>query len=136
MRYLLDTNVVAEFTRPRADPVVLRRVEEAEADSVIAAITWQELTFGLLRLPAGRRRDALSEWLQSVGDRYRILPYDREAADWHGRERARLVGAGRPMPEPDGQIAAIAATRMLTLVTRNVRDFTSYRDLAVESWWD
>jgi predicted nucleic acid-binding protein len=46
------------------------------------------------------------------------------------------VAQGRPMPFADGQIAAIAATNGLVLVSRNRSDFLAYRDLATENWFD
>ncbi len=61
-----------------------------------------------------------------------ILPYDELAADWHARERVRL--AAQPPPFADGQIASIAATRDLTLVTANVADFERFEGLRVEDW--
>lgn len=63
-----------------------------------------------------------------------ILPYDEAAADWHARERARLVAAGRTPPLLDGQIAAVAAVNDLVLVTSNVRDFRGFDGLRIEDW--
>jgi tRNA(fMet)-specific endonuclease VapC len=63
-----------------------------------------------------------------------ILPYDADAADWHAAERARLAFAGRVPPFVDGQIAAIAVTRGLTLVTANVADFRPFAGLTVIDW--
>ena len=53
--------------------------------------------------------------------------WNQRAADWHARERARLEATGTPPPLADGQIAAIAATNDLLLVTRNVEDFRVQR---------
>jgi len=50
------------------------------------------------------------------------------------RERATTPG-GVAVGVLDAQIAAIAATRDHVLVTRNMRDFASYRELRVEMWW-
>ena len=63
-----------------------------------------------------------------------MLDYDREAADWHARERARLSAAGRTPPFVDGQIAAIAYVNDLILVTANVSDFENFRGLRVQNW--
>ena len=71
-----------------------------------------------------------------IGSGMQILPYDEAAATWHARERARLLGLGRPQPYPDSQIAAIAATRNLTLVTRNTRDFECFDGLRLENWFE
>jgi tRNA(fMet)-specific endonuclease VapC len=36
----------------------------------------------------------------------------------------------------DGQIAAVASTNQLILVTRNLKDFINFRDLTIENWFD
>jgi len=64
-----------------------------------------------------------------------VLPCDRRAAEWHARQRARLVNEGRTPPYLDGQIAAIAAVNGLTLVTHNVTDFAAFEGLTVEDWF-
>jgi tRNA(fMet)-specific endonuclease VapC len=63
-----------------------------------------------------------------------ILPYDDAAAEWHGRERARLEASGRTPPFVDGQIAAIAHNESLTLVTANTEDFRYFVDLEIADW--
>ncbi len=63
-----------------------------------------------------------------------VLEYDRDAADWHARERARLSALGRTPPIVDGQIAAIAYVNGLFLVTTNERHFEGFRGLRLEVW--
>jgi tRNA(fMet)-specific endonuclease VapC len=63
-----------------------------------------------------------------------VLAYDEAAAQWHGIERARLEGLGKPAPYADGQIAAIAHVNELTLVTVNTKDFARFKDVDVENW--
>jgi tRNA(fMet)-specific endonuclease VapC len=135
VRYLLDTNVLSELARPRPDDGVLARLEDVADDAAIAAVAWHELRFGVARLPSGRRREALAAFLTGLAGRFPVLPYDKLAAEWHAGERARLERAGRPAPYADGQIAAVAVTNGLLLVTRDVADFAEFADLAVESWW-
>ena len=77
MRYLLDTNVLSELARPRPDDGVLARLEEVADDAAIAAVAWHELRFGVARLPAGRRREALSAFVTGLASRFPVLPYDR-----------------------------------------------------------
>src|SRR5205823_4634112 len=102
---------------------------------VIAAPVWHELNYGARRLPAGARRNALTAYLNDVvAVTFPILPYDEKAAAWHARERVRLEKAGTPAPYVDGQIASIAQTSGLILITTNPRDFERYTELNVESW--
>jgi tRNA(fMet)-specific endonuclease VapC len=63
-----------------------------------------------------------------------ILPYDAAAAEWQGKQRARLSKLGLTPAFVDGQIAAVAAVHDLILVTDNVRDFEHYSGLRVERW--
>lgn len=96
---------------------------------------WHELLFGCRRLPSGRKRDEIELYLQSViRGHLPILPYDEAAASWHAEERARLVKLGKTPSYIDGQIAAIAASQNLTLVTANTRHFEVFEGLAVVDW--
>jgi tRNA(fMet)-specific endonuclease VapC len=131
---LLDTNALAEAVRPRPSTVFLRRLRAHEAKVGIATVTLHEALYGVERLPDGKRKEVLREYLREVVLRLPAIPYDDKAADWHARERARLEAAGRPMPYADGQIAAIAVVNGLTLVTANVRDFQHVTALRVENW--
>jgi len=134
LRYLLDTNVISETMREVPDAHLLRRVLQVGDAAAIGAPTWHELEFGAARLPEGRRRRTIEALLARMEVAVQVLPYDRAAAQWHARERARLVRRGKTPPFVDGQLAAIAVTNDLVFVTRNVRDFTEYVGLRVESW--
>jgi tRNA(fMet)-specific endonuclease VapC len=132
--YLLDSNVVSEPMKPRPDLAVLRRMSKHEGDCAISVITWHELWFGINRLPSGRRRNALTAYVRLVPSQCPILDYDASAAEWHATLRARDGAAGTIRPFADGQIAAVAATNDLTLVTRNTADFAGVDELALENW--
>ena len=137
IRYLLDTNVVSEPLRPRPDPAVRDRLDRHGGEVGIASIVWHELLYGMERLPEGRRRRFLHDYLRdAVRPAVPVFPFDTAAAEWLARERARLEAAGRTRPLADGQIAAVAATRGLVLVTRNVADFEGYAGLHVENWFE
>lgn len=135
LKYLLDTSVVSSPVSRIPSTGVLRRLHEVGRACAIGAPVWHELTYGCERLPRGRRRQALQQYLaEVVRVSFAILPYDERAAAWHGRERARLDAQGKTAPWMDGQIASIAATNGLVLVTRNRRDFANFLDLTVEDW--
>ena len=135
MRFLLDTSTVSAPILKEPNTKVIRKLQQQGALCAIASPVWHELIFGASRLPAGKRRVALEEYLHSVVRRsFPILPYDEAAADWHGRERARLEEQGRPTPFVDGQIAAIAFTNSLALVTTNAKDFHWFEGLQIVDW--
>jgi tRNA(fMet)-specific endonuclease VapC len=135
LKYLLDTNVVSEPLRPNPAPNILRRLRRHEGETAIASIVWHELQFGCERLPKSRRRTAIERYLEDVVlASFPILDYERTAAEWHARERARLEAAGNTPPFIDGQIAAIASVNDLMLVTANKVDFRGFKGLRVQSW--
>jgi len=68
------------------------------------------------------------------GARVCALPYDDRAAEWHAAERVRLERAGKPAPFADAQIAAVAATNGLTVVTANLADFRAFKGVKVTNW--
>jgi tRNA(fMet)-specific endonuclease VapC len=136
LRYLLDTNILSEPTRPAPDPGVLRRLIEVGDAAATGAPAWHEIEYGRARLPAGRRKRAIDAIVDRLAGVLVVLPYDSAAARWHARERARLTAKGNPPPFVDGQLAAIAAVHELVLVTRNVRDLAPFSGLVVESWFD
>jgi tRNA(fMet)-specific endonuclease VapC len=136
LRFLLDTNVLSEPTKRSPEPKVLARLRKYQSESATAATVIHEMRHGLGRLPPGRRRDALTDYLERLlRQPIAVLAYDRDAAIWHADQRVALDAQGRPTPYADGQIAAIAATNGLTLVTCNVADFEFFGGLAIENWF-
>lgn len=133
--YLLDTNVLSELTKLSPDAGVVDRFEVHQNQCAMASVVWHELQFGVLRMPAGRKRNYLEDYLsQTVRPFLPCLPYDEVAAQWHAQERARLTALGLTPSYADGQIAAIAAVNELILVTHNQRDVQCFQGLQVESW--
>jgi len=135
VKYLLDTNVVSEPLRPKPDARTLDRLKDHQGEVGIPSLVWHELHHGCARLPRSRRRRAIERYLSEVVSMsFPILGYDRPAAEWHAMQRARLAVRGRPPSFVDGQIAAIAATNDLVLVTFNTKDFGVFEDLKLEDW--
>lgn len=135
LKFLLDTTIVSAPITKEPNRKVVRKLEQQGAFCAIAAPVWHELVYGVSRLPPGKRRTALEEYLYGVVRRsFPVLPYDDAAAEWHGRERARLEEAGRTPPFVDGQIAAIARTHALTLITVNTKDFQAFADVQTADW--
>ena len=134
-RYLLDTNIISEPVRPEPNPEVVRRLRENEAAIALAAPVWHELVYGAELLGQSKKRRTVEHYLANVvRPSFPILPYDELASDWHAHERARLAKAGLTPPFVDGQIAAIAKTNDLILVTANRKDFERFSSLDMEDW--
>jgi tRNA(fMet)-specific endonuclease VapC len=134
-QYLLDTNVVSEPLRPVPNARVLALLKRKQDQLAIASIVWHELWFGCRRLPVSARRTAIERYLTEViSASMVVLPYGRDAAEWHAAERARLAAAGKTPPFADGQIAAIAFVNNLTLVTLNSSDYAAFAGVKVVDW--
>ena len=127
MNFLLDTNAVSEWVKPRPNPGLIAWMESADEDRIfISVVSLAELHYGVERMAAGRRRSRLEHWLlHELPLRFesRILPVDANVAEAWGRTVSRSDAAGRPIGVIDAFLAATAETHQLTLVTRNVSDF-------------
>ena len=135
LRYLLDTHIVSEPLRPVPNQEVLDHLREYQAEIALGSVVWHELWYGCWRLPPSTKRTVIEAYLKDVVARtIPILPYDQRAALWHAEERARLAQIGRPLPFADGQIAAVAATNGLCLVTFNRDDYAPFQGLRLEDW--
>jgi predicted nucleic acid-binding protein len=136
---ILDTNVVSELMRPAPDPAIESWVAERPTSSLfLTAVTEAELRFGLAVMPPGKRRDRLGRGLERMlgtGFANRVLPFDSGAARAYAGIAATRRRLGRPIAQADGQIAAIARARGMTVATRKVRDF---EDIGIEIFnpWD
>jgi predicted nucleic acid-binding protein len=127
VKFLLDTNAVSEWVKPRPNPGIVQWFDEVDEDrTFLSVITLGELRRGVDRLPNGRRRDNLERWLTGdLLDRFtdRVLPVDSLVADEWGRLLARAETAGKAIAGIDGLVAATANVHNMQVVTRNVRHF-------------
>lgn len=136
--FLLDTNVVSELLRPSPEPVVEAWVADRLAtDLYFSAIGEAELRYGVAILPAGKRQTALASAIESIlreDFTDRILPFDSAAAREYADIAAARRSAGRIVPPADCQIAAIARSRSMAVVTRDIRDFEDIEVEVVDPW--
>jgi predicted nucleic acid-binding protein len=127
VNFLLDTNVVSEWMKPRPNPGVVAWLAEVDEDRVfLSVITVAELRYGIETMPPGHRRKQLDEWLQEelpLRFEGRVLPVDGAVADTCGKVVASSEATGRRMGAMDAFLAATALVHRLTLVTHNTSDF-------------
>ena len=138
MNFLLDTNVVSEWTKPRPDPGVIEWLAETDEDRVyLSVVTLAEIRFGIDRMAVGVRRDRLNEWLRGeLPGRFeqRIVTVTSQLADAWGKVLAHGYAVGRPVSAMDALIAATAVHHEFTLVTRNVSDFETFDIPVINPW--
>jgi predicted nucleic acid-binding protein len=129
MRYLLDTNIISNVTKPSPSPTLLTWMAEQDDDDLfIASLTVAEIRRGILGKPTSRRRNELEDWFVGpegpqalfVG---RILPFDEPAALIWARFMADGESTGRSRSALDTIIAAVAEANSCVVVTDNENDF-------------
>ncbi len=129
MRYLLDTNIISNVTKPAPSESLLAwMAEQADEDLFIASLTVAEIRRGILECPSGRRRDQLETWFSGrEGPQAlfagRILPFDERAGLVWASLMADGKAKGRPRSALDMIIAAVAGANECIVVTDNERDF-------------
>ena len=118
--YLVNTNVLSELARPRPSAQVVAWARTVARVSV-SVITVEEIHFGLAWKPNPRVR----AWFAAFVSEYcEVHPVTAEIAAVAGLLRGTLAARGLRRTQADMFIAATAQVRRLTLVTRNVRDFS------------
>ncbi len=132
--FLLDTCVLSEATKMQPSTDVDAWLKQRPTvELFISAVTLGELRYGIDRMPQGVRRARLEIWFDETAHRGfpdRIISFDKDIALLWGRLRSLHPGAAIA----DSQIAATAFFHGLTLVTRNVRDF-SFAGLSLFNPW-
>lgn len=136
--YLLDTNIVSEFSKERPNENVLALYEARKDLCAISAVTWQELMFGVSKMPEGKRKTYIEKCLVEYKEDFEIIPYDEFSADICGQLSGTCAKSGKNLPCLDTQIAATAIANGMILVTRNTADFVEAAErsfLKLENWF-
>ncbi len=123
MKYLVDANVLSEMTKPKPAMQVMEWLRDHDHVSMVNPIILGELEYGILSLPAGKRRTRLHQWYQAGLKRLHILDLDSHTATIWAVMLAELKRKGRAMPVKDSLIAATALQHGLTVATRNIAHF-------------
>jgi len=129
MRYLLDTDIVSNITKPSpAESLVVWMAEQADQDLFIASLTVAEIRRGVLELPAGKQRARLETWFAGPEGPQslfagRVLAFDEKAGLVWARLMADGKARGRPRSALDTIIAAVADANGCVVVTGNEKDF-------------
>jgi tRNA(fMet)-specific endonuclease VapC len=126
-KLLLDTNIViALFSN---EEQVIKELKHAPA-IYIPSIVLGELYFGANK---ATQTEANLEKIANFASRNTILSCDAETARYYGRIKFELRLKGRPIPENDVWIAAIARQHDLTLISRDIH-FAEIEALSREVW--
>lgn len=133
-RYLLDTNVISEVTKPApSEALIAWLAEQPDQNLFIATLSVAEIRRGILEKQDGRKRRALEAWFTGPEGPQalfagRVLPFDERAALVWARLMAEGTAAGRPRSALDMIIAATAEANGCVVATGNDRHFQGVAD--------
>ncbi len=126
-RFLVDTNVViALFAQ---EPSVLQRLSEAD-EVFLPAVVLGELHYGAQK--SIRVEENLTR-IDQLAQEATILACDADTARQYGVIKNALRAKGRPIPENDIWIAAVAMQHALDLVSRDPH-FKEIAGLGLTVW--
>lgn len=137
MRVLLDTCVLSELRRPKANPRVRHAVEALSSEELfLSVISSGEIAKGIGLLKDGKKKDQLRDWIAALEQHYadRLLPIDLETSHIWGELTAVAQKKGKILPASDGLIAATARRHGLHVMTRNTEHFEAAGALLIDPW--
>lgn len=126
-KFLLDTNIVIALFKN--DKLVREKIIEA-AEVFLSNITVGELYFGAYK---SNKVQENIEQLEKFIINNTTLNCDRVTAKYYGEIKKQLKDRGKPIPENDIWIAAIAIQNNLILVSRD-RHFQEIKGLSWQRW--
>jgi predicted nucleic acid-binding protein len=128
-RYLLDTNVISNITKPEPSESLLGWMGvQSDGDLFISSLTIAEIRRGILDKPRGKKRERLEAWFagpegpQSLF-KGRILSFDEKAALVWARLMSEGRAVGKPRSDLDMIVAAVAEVNDCVVVTDNEKHF-------------
>jgi len=129
--YLLDTNICIYLIKKRP-PEVLARFQQVQLQQLhVPSITVFELYYGIEKNNSSQRNlAALENFLAPLT----VVDFTFDAAKQAAKIRNQLEKQGSPIGGYDLQIAAIALSLNMILLTNNTREFARVSGLQLENW--
>lgn len=133
MRYLLDTNILSNVTKPKPSQSLLAWMgEQADEDLFIASLVVAEIWFGILDATEGKKRLQLEKWFRGPEGPQalfagRILSFDEKAGLIWARLMADGEKAGQPRSALEMILAAVAEANDCIVVTDNEKHFSGLK---------
>jgi len=134
-RYLLDTNIISNVTKPEpSESLVAWMAEQEDEDLFISSLTVAEIRRGVLEKPSGKKRRQLEQWFSGPEGLQalfagRTLSFDEKAGLIWARLMAEGTAAARPRSPLDMVLAAIGEANDCIVVTDNEKHFAGLKFL-------
>ena len=135
MRYLLDTSIISNVTKPvPAEALLEWMADQQDGDLFITSLSIGEIQRGILERPAGKKRRELEAWFAGWEGppalfRGRVLAFDERAALVWARLMSEGTATGKPRSALDMVVAATAEANDCMVVSDNERYFPGIRIL-------
>ena len=131
--FIFDTDIYTNVMKKIPSEALLNRLKKvSRRDQFTTTITIAEVYYGLMK--ASNRTKLFTLFESVVLPRTSILPFDFSAAKKYGEIRSFLERQGTPLSHADLQIASIALSMNMTLITGNMKHFQRIPQLIVENW--
>ncbi len=130
---IFDTDIYTNVMRKMPSEKLLNRLNKLpRRDQFTTTITISEVYYGLMKASNRTRLQKIFE--EVLLPRATILPFNFSAAKKYGAIRSFLEKQGTPLAHADLQIASIALSMNMTLITGNLIHFQRVPQLSVENW--
>lgn len=126
-KFLLDTNIISAWLK--GESAIANKIDNAK-EVHIPVIVVGELYYGASFSTQSQKN--ITD-IQSITHHYSVLPVDEFTTIVYGTIKAALRKKGKPIPENDIWIAAIARQHNLTIVTRD-KHFNEIEGLKIKKW--
>ena len=131
--YIFDTDIYTNVMKKVPSEKLLNRLKKLpRRDQFTTTITIGEVYYGIMK--ASNRARLLKIFENVLLPRATILPFGFSAAKKYGDIRSFLERQGTPLAHADLQIASIALSMNMILITGNLKHFQRVPQLAVENW--
>ena len=131
--FIFDTDIYTNVIRKVPSETLINRLKKVpRRDQFTTTITIGEVYYGIMKVSDKTKLLKLFE--DVLLPRATILSFDFSAAKKYGEIRSLLEKQGTPLAHADLQIASIALSMNMTLITGNLKHFQRIPELAVENW--
>lgn len=131
--YLFDTDAITNILKKKPSKKLLKNIKSvSKKEGNISTITLGEIIYGAYKSlnPDFHLNNLKTILLPMVS----ILPFDSRAAYYYGKIRADLEVSGKTIAHADIQIASIASSNSLIIITGNMKHFSRINGLIVKDW--
>jgi len=129
--YLLDTNICIYIIKQKPINVFKKFKKFDIGELKISSITFAELYFSVYNSQdIEKNLKIIKNFLLP----FEIIEFDEKAAVEYAKIKADLRKKGKIIGELDMQIAGVALSNNLILVTNNEKEFNRIENLKIENW--